>query len=108
MNKIIQNALSKQDIKYYWIERQPNVFPCVVYAFNEYVQDNSDNRQETLRYDCYFNLYTKDKLMANTEKIKKALLEAGFTQVVINNPIKFDDLDYYQITMNFMKTKKAS
>lgn len=105
LNKIIQNALSKQDIPYYYVERPVGKFPSVVFNYNEYVQERADNRVEALKYDCYFNLYAKDNLSANTNKIVKALEDAGFIKVVVNSPVKFDDLDYYQITMNFVKRK---
>lgn len=105
MNKTIQAALSKQDIPYYYVERPVGEFPSVVFYYTEYVKDRSDNQVEALKYDCYFNLYTKNKLSANTEKVVKALEDAGFIKVVVNSPVKFDELDYYQITMNFIKRK---
>lgn len=105
LNKIIQNALSKQDIPYYYVERPVGKFPSVVFYYNEYVKDRADNKIESLKYDCYFNLYAKSNLSANTNKIIKALEDAGFIKVVVNSPVKFDELDYYQITMNFVKRK---
>ena len=105
LNKIIQNALSKQDIPYYYVTRPVGEFPSVVFYCNEYVQDRADNRVEAMKYKCYLNHNTKSKLSANTNKIVKALEDAGFIKVVVNSPVKFDDLDYYQITMNFVKRK---
>lgn len=105
LNKIIQRALSKQDIPYYYVERPVGEFPSVVFYYNEYVRDRADNKTESLKYDCYFNLYTKGNLSANTNKIVNALESAGFIKVVVNSPVKFDELDYYQITMNFVKRK---
>lgn len=105
MNKIIQNALSKQDIPFYYVERPVGEFPSVVFYYNEYVKDRADNKVESLKYDCYFNLYIKSDLSKNTKKIVKALEDSGFIKIVVNSPVKFDDLDYYQITMNFIKRK---
>ena len=70
LNKIIQNALSKQDIPYYYVRTTCGV-PSVVFITNEYVKRSSDNKIESLKYDCYFNLYAKSNLSANTNKIVK-------------------------------------
>ena len=61
-------------------------------------------KKETNKYDIYFNLYIEDGITNTVKKIKSALKEANFIKVVINSPIKFEGVNYYQVTMNYKKT----
>ena len=103
MNELIQEALGKQDIPYFYIKRQDNVFPCVVYTYNETTLARGDNKEELASYDIYFNIYCKGNVTENTKKIKEALEDYGFQKVIINAPAIFDGTDYYQITMNYTR-----
>ena len=101
MNEFIRNILAGQDIPFFYVKRQHNTFPCVVFNYNESTLSRSDNKEELALYDCYFNIYCKENLTANTNKIKKVLEDAGFQKVMITAPEMFDGDDFYQIVLNY-------
>ena len=105
MKTQIENALNESGIDYYYLKRPKTVFPCVVYQYNEFPNATGDNTEESTRYDIYLNLVVKNNLTENTDKIKEVMKKHGFMKVVINAPIMFEDLDYYQITMQYLKRK---
>lgn len=104
INELIDKTLDNLGIKYYYLERPSNVFPCVVYSYNEYTNATGDNEEESIKYDVYFNIITKKDLNLYTRLLKDVLKENGFIKSVINSPVKFEGTDYYQITFNYIKT----
>lgn len=107
MNELIENTLLPLGIDINYLERVGDKFPQIVYSFNEYTNSSGDNKEETLRYDIYLNLYIEENINATVKKIKEALSKANFIKLVVNNPIKFEGVNYYQITMNYKKVIPA-
>ena len=105
MKKLIEDALKETGLDYYYLKRPKNVFPCLVYQYNELPNALGDNTEECTRYDVYINLIIKNNLTETTEKVKEAMKKHRFMKVIINAPIMFDELDYYQITFNYTKSK---
>lgn len=105
MKNLIDKALEETGLDFFYLKRPRSVFPCIVYSYNELQNANGDNTEESSRYDIYFNLIAKTDLTETTKKVKEVLRKHGFIKVVINAPIIFEDLDYYQITMQYVKTK---
>lgn len=106
MDDLIKRTLEESGINSSYIKRPDNVFPCIVYSYNEYTNAKGDGKEENVKYDIYFNLYIKSGLNSALKKIKESLAKNGFIKQVINAPIQFDGLDYYQITMNYTKLYK--
>ena len=49
---------------------------------------------------------TAEAMERDTTKLVKDILKNhGFMKVIINAPIMFEDTDYYQITMQYVKSK---
>ena len=105
MKKLIEDALKETGIPYYYVRRPKNVFPCLVYQYNELPNGLGDNTEECTRYDVYINLIIKSNLTETTEKVKEAMKKHKFLKVIINAPVIFEDVDYYQITMQYVKSK---
>ena len=105
MKKLIEVALRDTGLDYFYIKRARNVFPCIVYTYNELPHALGDNTEESTRYDIYFNLIIKKDLTDTTKLVKDILKNHGFMKVIINAPIMFEDTDYYQITMQYVKSK---
>lgn len=105
MNNLIKNALAETNIPSFYLKRIDNTMPCIVYSYNELQGASGDNKEELAKYDIYINLYIKSGISEATEKVKAALSRAGFIKQTINSPIILDGLDYYQITMNYIKLK---
>ena len=105
MKNQIENALQETGLDFYYLKRVKTVFPCIVYQYNELPNYHGDNLEESTRYDIFFNLIIKDNLTETVEKVKQILQKHGFMKVVINAPVCFEDLDYYQITMQYIKSK---
>lgn len=103
MNELIEKVLEPIGITVNYLERVEGVFPQIVYNFKEYPNANGDNKEETNKYDIYFNLYIEDEITHIVKKIKDVLKEAKFIKIVINSPIKFERVNYYQVTMNYKK-----
>lgn len=104
MNELIEKVLEPIGITVNYLERVGDEFPQIVYNFKEYPNANGDNKEETNKYDIYFNLYIEDGITHTVRKIKDALKKANFIKAVINSPIKFEGVNYYQLTMNYKKT----
>lgn len=107
MNELIERTLEPLGIEINYLERIGNKYPQIVYNFTEYKNASGDNKEETTKYDIYFNIYIEDKLLETVKKVKDALAEAKFIKIVVNSPIKFEKVSYYQITMNYKKTMVA-
>lgn len=103
MKELIDSVLSEIDIDFYYLKRPQNVFPCIVYYYNETTNSLGDNKEESSKYNIYINLFIKSDISNNINKVKKKLEEYGFIKKVINSPIQFDGLDYYQVTFNYTK-----
>ncbi len=103
MHQFIRDTLAQQNIPAYYIKRPHDVYPCVVFNYNELPLAKGDNREELNLYDCYFNIICKGDITENIKKIKKVLEASLFQKVVINAPIMFDGDDFYQITMNYKR-----
>lgn len=107
MNEIIEETLKITGIQCFYVERPPDVFPCIVYSYNEYTNTSSDCIEESFKYDIYLNLYIKEDINLNLKNIKSALSINGFIKQVINSPIQFEGKDYYQVALNYIKTMAA-
>lgn len=103
MNTLLEQVLSETDIDFYFLERPVDVFPCIVYTYNEYMNTMGDNKEESTRYDIYLNLYVKENIFDTIEKIKDVMNEHYFKKNIINAPVKFDNTDYYQVTFSYSK-----
>lgn len=103
MKELIENTLKSVGIEVNFLERVGNEYPQLVYTFNEYPNSSGDNREETALYDIYLNLYIESDIDRTVNKIKSELEKAHFKKVAINSPIKFEGVNYYQITMNYKK-----
>ena len=103
MHEFIRETLAKQDIPAYYTKRPHDVYPCVVFNYNESTLCKGDNAEELTHYDCYFNVICKNSTTENVKKVKKVLEDALFQKVVINAPVMFDGDDFYQITMNYVR-----
>lgn len=104
MNKLLEQILPETGIEFYYLERPVDVFPCIVYSYNEYMNTLGDYKEESTRYDIYFNLYVKEDVINTVEKIKEVMDDHYFKKNAINAPIKFDNTDYYQVTFSYSKT----
>lgn len=104
MNKLLEQILPETGIEFYYLERPADVFPCIVYTYNEYMNTLGDYQEESTRYDVYFNLYVKEDIINTVEKIKEVMNDHYFKKNAINAPIKFDNTDYYQVTFSYSKT----
>ena len=107
MKELIENTLKSVGIEVNYLERVGDEYPQLVYTFNEYPNSSGDNREETALYDIYLNLYIESGIESDIDstvnKIKSELEKAHFKKVAINTPIKFEGVNYYQITMNYKK-----
>lgn len=103
MNQLIRDTLARQDIPFFYVKRPHDVYPCVVFNYNENPLGRGDDKEEINLYDCYFNIICKGDLTENTNKIKNVLEQAMFQKVIINAPIMFDGDDFFQITMNYVR-----
>ena len=107
MKELIENTLKSVGIEVNYLERIGDEYPQLVYTFNEYPNSSGDNREETALYDIYLNLYIESGIESDIDstvnKIKSELEKAHFKKVAINSPIKFEEVNYYQITMNYKK-----
>ena len=103
MKELIENTLKSVGIEVNYLERIGDEYPQLVYTFNEYPNSSGDNREETALYDIYLNLYIEGDIDSTVNKIKSELEKAHFKKVAINSPIKFEGVNYYQITMNYKK-----
>lgn len=108
MNEVIEEALKDVGIPCFMSERPKNIMPCIVYHYIELGGLNADNKEEILKYDVYINLFAVNNLIKTINLVKNALIKARFIKQVINNPIKTEKTDYYQITMNFTKNEVAN
>lgn len=104
IKELIDKTLDTLGIEYYYLERPSDVFPCIVYNYNEYTNATGDNEEESIKYDVYFNIITKTNLNLYTRLLRNVLKENEFIKSVINSPIKLEGTDYYQITFNYIKT----
>ena len=100
---ILDAVLEPTGIPFYYFERPTDVFPCIVITYQEYTAYSADNIEESTKYDIYLNLICKDNLRTHIKTVKDAMRN-DFAKVIINNPIKLDGTDYFQITMNYLKT----
>ena len=98
MKFLIENALKETGLDYFYLKRAREKFPCIVYQYHEYPNALGDNTEESTRY------VIKKDLTATTNLVKQILKKHGFGKIVINAPIMFDETDYYQITMQYVKT----
>ena len=105
MKKQIEDALRETGLDFFYIKRHRSVFPCIVYSYNELPNASGDNTEESTRYDIFINLIIKNNLTETTEKVKEVMKKHKFMKVIINAPVMFEDVDYYQITMQYLKTK---
>lgn len=105
MKSLIDKALEETGLDFFYLKRPRSVFPCIVYSYNELPNASGDNTDESSRYDIFLNLIIKSNLTETTEKIKEVMRKHKFMKVVINTPVIFEDVDYYQITMQYLKTK---
>ena len=105
MKVLIENALKETGLDYFYLKRAREKFPCIVYQYHEYPNALGDNTEESTSYERYFNLIIKKDLTTTTNLVKQILKKHGFGKVVINAPIMFEDTDYYQITMQYVKSK---
>ncbi len=103
MSKYIAEILRGMGIPSYYLKRPQGIEECIVYSFNEYKGHMSDNAEETIKYDCYFNIMISSNISSTINKMKSILESNGFRKIVINSPIIIDGIDLYQITMNFQK-----
>lgn len=111
MNEFLNLILKETSIPSYYLQRpSDNVYPCIVYNFNELQGYSGDNKEETIKYDVYINLYTKYNLTTNTQKIKEVLDKNYFIKQSINSPIVLNDENQgeniYQIVFNYIKLRK--
>lgn len=104
MNDIIYEALKGTGLSAYYLKRPKGKNNCIVYRYKEYSGNKADSKEESIKYDCYFNLFSTENLTEDIEKVKTALDISGFTKIVINSPEQFEGDEYYQTTMNYIKT----
>lgn len=97
MQKILQNALKETGIPSYFISKKNNIsFPSIVYSINEKTMDNSEDEEETMEYEIYINLYSKNTLIQDKENIKNTLSrDKGFYKSLIGIATYDEDLDCY-------------
>lgn len=105
MRTELKELLDRTGIKSYAIKRPEGVFPCIVYTINDFAGAYADCKEESSEYDIYLNLYIKENIFETIDRIKKVMNDNDFIKVVINAPIQFEDLDYYQVTFNYKKFK---
>lgn len=104
MNTLLEQVLLETGIDFYFLERPSNVFPCIVYTYNEYLNTMGDYKEESTRYDVYLNLFVKENIFETIEKIKGVMENHYFRKTIINAPVKFDNTNYYQVTFSYAKT----
>ena len=49
MNTLLEQVLLETGIDFYFLERPSNVFPCIVYTYNEYLNTMGDYKEESTR-----------------------------------------------------------
>ncbi|MEN8079189.1 hypothetical protein ABFP60_19690 [Clostridioides difficile] len=103
MSNYITEILRGMGIPSYYLKRPQDIEECIIYSFNEYKGHMADNTEETIKYDCYFNIIIKSNISNTINKMKSILESNGFRKVVINSPMITEGVDFYQITMNFQK-----
>ncbi len=105
MKSLIDKALEETGLDFFYLKRPRSIFPCIVYSYNELPNASGDNIDESSRYDIFLNLIIKSNLTETTEKIKELMRKHKFIKIAINPPVMFEGLDYYQITMQYVKIK---
>ncbi|MGL4617102.1 MAG: hypothetical protein ACRCUM_02590 [Mycoplasmoidaceae bacterium] len=105
MNELLKNIFNKINIPSFYAIRPEECTYCIIYFFNEFTGAISDLKEERTKFDIYINFITdKENINKDINIIKKALEDNNFYKVKINAPIKFEDLDFFQITMNYEKS----
>ncbi|MDY3960170.1 hypothetical protein [Romboutsia timonensis] len=105
MRKELKRVLNLTNIPNTSVKRPEDSFPYIVYTIKDFAGAFADNKEESSKYDIYLNLYIKQDINDTVDEIKKIMNDNGFTKVVINDPVMFDGLDYYQVTFNYTKYK---
>lgn len=105
MKKLLEDTLKLTNLKYYYLKRPRDVFPCITYHINENVGVHADCMEESAEYNIYLNLCIKENITQTVEDIKKVMNRNNFIKISINAPIVFDGTDYYQVTFHYRRFK---
>lgn len=97
MQRKVQAALRDTGIPSYFISKRHALsFPSIVYTIEESSMANSCDLEEEVGYEIFINLYSKDTLIDDKERVKNALSrEDNFYRVSVGVPAYDEDLDCY-------------
>lgn len=98
MNEIINKLQEELGIDFYYISRDEDVSPCIVYNYKKELII-SDLKKESAIYDFFFVLIIDTKVNATIEKFEEVLIDNLFRNVTVNQSAKtIDGLTQISIT----------
>lgn len=86
MNEKIKKALESIGVKSFFQHRGNDKEECVVYTYFSGPLSYADNRETAREYTILLNVYSKDDIESKNEKVRKAMIDAGFRGGRVQTP----------------------
>lgn len=98
---LISKALENIEIPNSYMKRAKDTEECIVYNYIEIPNSYGDMKEASTKYTVLLNVYTnEDNLEDIKEKVKKAMLSAGFKKIIIPNSV-IEKNGLYNTAMQF-------
>lgn len=91
MNEKIKKVLDNLKIESFYLTRKNYKGECVVYNYISNPLYYADNEEKAREYTILLNVYSKEKIDFKNEKIRKAMLNAGFRGGRVQVPIQVEN-----------------
>lgn len=101
MNEVIDKLQDELGIEFYYISRDENQAPVVVYNYKKGL-NISDMEKESASYDFYFILIINEKINDTVEKFEEVLINNLFRNVSVNQSATTKD-GHIQISITASK-----
>ena len=101
MKEVIKKLESELGIPFYYVSREENQAPVVVYNYKKEL-NISDMEKESASYDFYFILIINEKINATVEKFEEVLINNLFRNVSVNQSATTKD-NHIQISVTGSK-----
>ena len=104
MEEYLAKLLKETNIPAYYVTKKNSKnLPCIVYDFIESTNATSDDEEELLEYEVFFNIYAGNEIINIKRKLMKILKKAGFNKKIIPQPMYMDDLGYFEQALQYSK-----
>lgn len=86
---------------YYITRKNSQKFPCIVYQFIETTEKSSDDEEELIKYEVFFNIYAGDDIVDIKRSLMTLLKKNNFKKKLVPITVYHDDLECFEQALQY-------